>query len=407
VVLENDLKILIVTPVYPFPEYRDGTRKILTNILRYLALTFQFDILTFYQSEDEPFFFHEDKYPVTYYKIFQRPLTKLIALLRWSISRYPFNPNKYATKYHSVATNLNQNGHQYDVIHFATPFLAPVIGLLKPNLQKKTILFPHDAMSLLTQRRLQWESSWLTKRSLLLDYRKTVAFEKKYYPLAQKTVFVSEVDASFIQNLNSNIKVSWISNGVDTGYFQPQESDVEKNSIIFTGNLDYAPNADAAIFLTELLFPLLKRKLPGIKLYVVGNHPQERLLKHHNGKDIIITGFVNDLREYLAKAALFLSPLRYGSGLKNKILEAMAMEKAVVGSPVSLEGISGLEQQKNMLIMDGLNPEQWVETISRMLPDNNTLKRIGKEARQLMVEQYSWDKICQSYQRLYEDCAAH
>jgi glycosyltransferase involved in cell wall biosynthesis len=85
----------------------------------------------------------------------------------------------------------------------------------------------------------------------------------------------------------------------------------------------------------------------------------------------------------------------------------MAMEKAVVGSPVSLEGISGLEQQKNMLIMDGLNPEQWVETISRMLPDNNTLKRIGKEARQLMVEQYSWDKICQSYQRLYEDCAAH
>jgi glycosyltransferase involved in cell wall biosynthesis len=405
--LKAGLKILIVTPIYPFPEYRDGTRKILTNILKYLASTFQFDILTFYQSEDEEFFFHENKYPVTYHKIFQRSPAKLIALLKWSISRYPFNPNKYAAKYHTVAIRLNQSGHQYDVIHFATPFLAPVIGLLKPDLQKKIILFPHDSMSLLTQRRLQWETSWLMKLSLPLEYQKTEAFEKKYYPLAQKTIFVSEVDAAFIQHLNRDIIVSWISNGVDTSYFQPGEAPVEKNSIIFTGNLDYAPNADAAIFLTEILYPRLKGRIPRIKLYVVGNHPQERLLKHHNGRDIFITGFVDDLREYLVKAALFVSPLRYGSGLKNKILEAMAMEKAVVGSPVSLEGISGLEQRKNMLIMDGLNPEQWVDTISGALLDTNTLKRIGKAARQLMVEQYSWDKICQSYQRLYEDCASH
>lgn len=84
----------------------------------------------------------------------------------------------------------------------------------------------------------------------------------------------------------------------------------------------------------------------------------------------------------------------------------MAMEKAVIASPVSLEGIRGLIHRQNILIMDGLDSGQWVHTISGVLPDKDTLINIGKAARQLMVEQYAWDKICQSYQRIYEDCAS-
>lgn len=400
------LKILIVTPIYPFPEYRDGTRKILTNILKHLSSKFQFEILTLYQSEDEKFFSFENHYPTVYHKIHYRVPTKVKSLLKWSISRYPFNPNKYAATYHTIANRVNQIGQRFNVIHFATPFLAPVIELLQPALQKKALLFCHDAMSLLTQRRWQWERSRLTKLSLFLDYQKTVAFEKKYYLLPRKTIFVSEVDAQFIRSLNRDIQVSWIPNGVDVGYFHPREESVEQNSMIFTGNLDYAPNADAALFLTEVLFPRLKEKIIGLTLYIVGNHPPKKLLKHHNGRDIIITGFVDDVRDYLAKAALFVSPLRYGSGMKNKILEAMAMEKAVIGSPVSLEGIRGLIHRQNILIMDGLDSGQWVHTISKVLPDKDTLINIGKAARQLMVEQYAWDKICQSYQRIYEDCAS-
>lgn len=398
-------KILIVTPIYPFPEYRDGTRKILTNILKYLSSKFQFEILTLYRSEDEKFFFFENQYPATYHRIFYQAPSKVKALLKWSISRYPFNPNKFASTYYTIANHVNQIGQRFSVIHFATPFLAPVIGLLQPKLQKKVILFCHDAMSLLTHRRLQWETSRLTKLSLILDYQKTAAFEKKYYLLPRKTIFVSEVDAQFIQSLNQDIQVSWIPNGVDVDYFQPREKNLEKNSIIFTGNLDYAPNADAAIFLTEVLFPSLKKKIAEITLYIVGNHPSQKLSRHHNGRDIIITGFVDDVRDYLARATLFVSPLRYGSGMKNKILEAMAMGKAVVGSPVSLEGISGLQHRKNILIMDRLDPELWVHTIHEVLPDRDALKNIGFAARQLMVQQYSWNKICQSYQRVYEDCA--
>jgi len=400
------LKILIVTPIYPFPEYRDGTRKILTNILKHLSSKFQFEILTLYQSEDEKFFSFENQYSAVYHKIFYRVPTKAKALLKWSISRYPFNPNKFASAYQTIANRVNQIGQRFNVIHFATPFLAPVIELLQPTLQKKAILFCHDAMSLLTHRRWQWERSRLTKLSLFLDYQKIKAFEKKFYRLPRKTIFVSEVDAQFIWSLHRDIQVSWIPNGVDVGYFHPQEENVGENSIIFTGNLDYAPNADAALFLTEVLYPRLKEKIADMTLYVVGNHPSKKLLSYHNGRDIIITGFVDDVRVYLAKATLFVSPLRYGSGLKNKILEAMAMEKAVIGSPVSVEGISGLKHRQNILIMDGLNIEQWVHTISEVLPDKNTLKKIGKAARQLMVEQYAWDKICQSYQRVYEDCAS-
>ncbi len=159
--------------------------------------------------------------------------------------------------------------------------------------------------------------------------------------------------------------------------------------------------------MSKEIYPLLKKKITGIKLYVVGNHPQKPLLRYHDGRDIIITGFMEDVREYLARAALFVSPLRFGSGLKNKILEAMAMGKAVVGSQVSAEGIDGLQHRKNILIIDNLNPEPWVDTITEVLSDNDALRNIGTAARQLMVQQYAWDKICQAYQRIYEDCASH
>ncbi len=144
------LKILMVTPIYPFPEYRDGTRKILTNLLKHLSSKFQFEILTLYQSADEHFFSFENHYSAVYHKIPYQLPTKAMALLKWSFRRYPFNPNKFSAMYRIIANYVNQIGPQCHVIHFATPFLAPVIEWLPPILQKKTILFPGDAMSLLT-----------------------------------------------------------------------------------------------------------------------------------------------------------------------------------------------------------------------------------------------------------------
>ncbi len=393
--------------MYPFPENRDGTRKIIVNLLRHLPSSSRPDVLTLYQEEDREYFPHQNQFDSQFLKFQYRTRHKFFTLLRWGFSAYPFNAVKFSSCYTFLARELNQIGKNYTGIHLETPFLAPVIEKLLPEIRSRVILFPHDSLSLLTLRRIGVEKSWLIKSALRIDYPKIRNFESRYYPQAVKTVFVSEVDARYAQGLHSDLQAAWIPNGVDTDYFRPLQSESEIHSLVFTGNMDYAPNADAALFFLDQVFPRLRQIHKQIRLYIVGRNPVPKLTKYHNGENIIITGFVEDVREYIDKSALFISPLRFGSGMKNKILEAMAMEKPVVASPVSRDGIEGLEHRKNIVKMEDLNPVTWAETISRLLRNVKLQDSIGKKGRELVCAQYSWPKICGLYHKLYEDCLSH
>ena len=130
-----------------------------------------------------------------------------------------------------------------------------------------------------------------------------------------------------------------ITNGVDMEYFSPGSMPPDAGKIVFTGVMDYAPDEDAALYFGREVFPLVRAQRPHAQFWIVGSNPSPAVRALSSSAGIHVTGKVDDIRPHMRSAAVFVSPLRVGSGVKNKILAAMAMEKATVATPLSIDGL--------------------------------------------------------------------
>lgn len=386
-------KVLIVASSFPYPEYKDGLAKINYNLL-IRNQNYKADLLCI---EDTKII------PIDGVKIYSIPKIKKMdrfkLLLKWLISDKPFGVIQYEQYIDLVAKKLQSLISEYDVIHISSPFFAPLIDSFSDELEKKTIIFPIDSLSLFTQRRVKNEKSFLRLLAYRFDFFKSKRFESHYYEKYKKVVFVSDVDANYVKSLNQNIDVGFIPNGVDAEFFKRDDAiEIEKNSLIFTGDMAYGPNEDAALFLIEEIYPLVKKEID-IKLYLVGQRATEKIKKHQS-KDIVITGFVDDIREYIDKASLYISPLRYGSGIKNKVLEAMSMSKIVIGTDVSFDAID-VENNLNCIKVSH-DAKEIATTIIDVLKNIDNYKNIELNGRKKIEEKYSWDRVASAYGELYE-----
>lgn len=387
-------KVLIVSSSFPYPEYKDGLAKINYNLL-IRSFNYKADLLCIEDTKIVP---------IKDIKIFSIPLLKQLnkfkLLSKWLLTFKPFNVIKYEHYLQHLAQQLNEIHQNYDVLHVSSPFFAPLIEFVSKDIQEKMILFPIDSLSLFTQRRIQKEKQFIKKLAFRFDLFKCMKFESEYYQKYNKVVFVSDVDSEYVKKLNQNINTHFIPNGVDIDFFKKNdEREIEHNSLIFTGDMAYGPNEDAALFLIEEIYPLVKKELD-IKLYIVGQRPTEKIKKYQS-QDIIITGFVDDIRTYIDKASVYISPLRYGSGIKNKVLEAMSMSKIVIGTDVSFDAIN-VEDKKNIIKISH-EPQEIASKIVEILKNIDEYKNIEINARKTIKDQYSWDGVSLQYGELYEN----
>ncbi len=194
-----------------------------------------------------------------------------------------------------------------------------------------------------------------------------------------------------------------IPNGVDLEFFRRDPGvAVEPDSLVFTGDMGYEPNRDAALFFVDEVLPLVQARV-AVRVYLVGKGAGAEL-KSRAGENVVVTGFVDDVRPYLDRAALYVAPLRFGSGIKNKVLEAMAMEKAVVGTALSFDGIAvsdGVECLKS-----GESSQELADKIVALLADPGLRAQMGARARATVERQYSWESVCAEYARLYQSISA-
>ena len=394
------VKVLIVTPFYPLPENQNGVNKIIFHLLKNNPY-YNADVLTLFTEEDMKFFDQEKVFNSKFFKVKANYFDKKILILKWIFSKYPFNVVKQQLNFDGIKQEIIKLHYNYDVIHIATPFLFPILNELDKEILKKVVLFPIDSFTYFTKNRLN-SSKIFNKIPFYVDYIKWKDLEKNIYKkFPNKVFFVSDKDSNYVNNFDKNIKTSFIPNGVDIDYFKKLNNKFEKNSIIFTGNMSYAPNKDAVKFLLFEILPLVKKQIPDIKVFIVGLNADKEF-KDINMKNVIIKGYVEDIREWINKAEIFVSPLRFGSGIKNKVLEAMAMEKVVIGTDISFEGINGKE---NVYIKASLDPKDFANKIIEVL--KNKPLEIEKNARRLIEENYSWDFIRKKYGEVYENCISN
>jgi glycosyltransferase involved in cell wall biosynthesis len=232
----------------------------------------------------------------------------------------------------------------------------------------------------------------------LLNYRAARAYERFMFTPYRRTVVVSEADRDELRGINPSLNIDVIPNGVDLRYFTPDNRETrEPYTLLFTGNYEYAPNVDAALRLAREVLPAVQARIPEARLWLVGNAPPPELLALANDS-ITVTGRVPDVRPYLARASVFVSALCFGAGIKNKVLEALAMGCPVIATPLSVDGIEARDGQE--VVIAGL--DALPETVIRLLNDAPLRRTLSANGRALIESRYSWARVAEMYERLYQ-----
>lgn len=237
-----------------------------------------------------------------------------------------------------------------------------------------------------------WPLNWLYRREsrLLLEY------ERKIAKAFDASAFVSETESDFFKQLapETAAKVTYFNNGVDAEYFSPENINTnpyqsDTDTLVFTGVMDYWANIDAVEWFAHNIFTLIRTQLPSVEFYIVGSKPTARVTALSALPGITVTGSVEDIRPYIAHAALVVVPLRIARGIQNKVLEAMAMEKTVIASPQAAEGIRAIHSQE-LFVED--KEQNFADRIIAQIKNGPNMK-IGSAARTRILKDYSWRKI--------------
>ncbi len=233
-------------------------------------------------------------------------------------------------------------------------------------------------------------------RFAIADYRHYRAFE--YF------MVVSSEARQYILKRYPEKKVLVTPNGIDTP--EPKEVEIQENSIIYTGDMSFFPNIDAVKYFVKDIFPKVKQKIKDAKFYIVGINPvQEVRDLAENDSSIVVTGYVDDVREYLYKSKVYVCPLRSGSGIRTKVLEVFSCKKPVVITPMALEGITA-QHNKEVMIAD--DPKDFAQHVIALLEDDNLRVNLGEKAYDLVVNEYNWHKISEDvkdyYIKMKENC---
>jgi hypothetical protein len=217
-------------------------------------------------------------------------------------------------------------------------------------------------------------------------------FQRTQLRRAALNILASEEDARVARWVCRQVPAIAIPNGVDTGFFAPMQGvPAEPDSIAFEGSMRFGPNVDAAMYLCREIFPLIKARRPSAKLWLIGRDPAPAV-RALACESIIVTGTVPDVRPYLARAAVFVCPLRQGGGIRNKILQAWAMEKAVVATSRSLGGLPARDGF-NLMIRD--SAAEFAVATDSLLADAPRRLLLGSNARTTVTSGYGWSAQAQ------------
>jgi glycosyltransferase involved in cell wall biosynthesis len=243
----------------------------------------------------------------------------------------------------------------------------------------------------------------LRRRFLAQEVDRVRRFVQTDYPAFDRIVVVSESDRDALAELSNRLRVVVIPNGVDYNYFAPDGSRPEIGTVAFHGTLDWPPNVTAARYLAERIWPRVLEREAGARLLLVGRNPTAKVEALARTPSITVTGAVSDVRPWLRRAAVYACPMISGAGIKNKLLEAMALRLACVATSRALSGLKATPQ-RNLLVAD--DEEEFAAAIVSLIRGEERRAVLGRSGREYVCTAHSWAQVAQEYTAVYEDISA-
>ncbi len=295
------------------------------------------------------------------------------------------------------AINRNCAMQHYDVVLYESVLIAEyrlprsiAVIIDQHNLEFEIRLRTFQQEKRLARKWYNWFEGHLLKRIEIERCRR-----------ANALLVTSERERIVLQELLPASTIHVVPNGVDTVVFRPFPTAQEvPNRVVFTGAMDYYPNVNAACHFARHCWPHIKANIPDATWQIVGKHPQPEVVKLAFLPGVEVTGTVPDTRPYLASASVAIAPLYIGSGTRLKILEAFAMQKAVVSTHLGCEGLT-VDTNRHLLIED--EPAAFAEAVIHLLRQQQHRRELGEAGRALVELIYSWDRCGQPLISLLHD----
>jgi polysaccharide biosynthesis protein PslH len=213
---------------------------------------------------------------------------------------------------------------------------------------------------------------------------------------------VAEADARMLRALAPNVPVHVVPNGVDAEYFAPQALEERPNSVIFFGAMSFPPNVTAVLHFYQNILPIIRQEIPDAEFIIAGRDPAPAIQQLKDQPGVIITGLVDDLRPWLAQASIMICPMVMGSGIKNKVLEAMAMARPVVSTSLGVEALE-VKDRSEVWIAD--DPAAFARAVVELLRCADKRYQLGQSGRDFVLRRYTWEVCAAKYDALYTTIA--
>jgi len=394
------MKILMLTPYLPYPPASGGQIRSL-NLLKYLSKRHEITLVCLYKNnEDKKYLFHLLPYCKSIYlcKRAEKPW-QLKNIFKAIFSSYPF----------LIVRNFSQDADKilkklvkeesYDVIHAETFYIMPHLPESKIPfvLVEQTIefkVYQHFLRSL----------PFFLRPLLNIDIDKLKQWERYYWKKAQVVGTVSIADADVISSLEKSIKPVVIPNGAGDEMFVKKLSvkNIDKPTLLFVGSFYWLQNTEAAIYILEKIYPLLKEKIPNVHLIIAGQNAKNKIPNtQREGVEIIDIAPEDSktIKKLYRDATLFIAPIFGPGGTRLKILAAMASGLPIISTATGVEGLN-VSHKNEVLIAN--SEDEFVSMIYRVLSDKKLYERLRKNAYNLAKKQYSWQAISRKLEVIYK-----
>lgn len=390
------MKILIITPRIPYPPYRGDKLKIY-NISRVLSKNNEVTILTFQRNSKQVSEINSLKkigvnvvvVKLTIFESLARSFFNIFTSLPFQVAWY--QSSRMKKKIAQLIT-----AEKYDIEYYHLVRSAQYLQEKKSGYSVLRLLDFTDAVSLYLTRLASAEKNFVKKIFINIEQSRIKNYEK----IAEKfhTLFIcSPVDKKFLEDSGLNVNINILNNGIDTSYFNSVETEYENNRIIFTGNMPYYANYDAAIYFCKDIFPIILSRNSKAKFYIVGQYPPRRI-KNLGNNNTVVTGFVENIKEEYLKSTVNVAPMRFGAGTLNKVIESIALGVPIVASPIAVQGLPEV-LKKYILISD--NPAGFAENILNVLSDPVSYREKMKEGQKIITETLSWEKLVADFESYF------
>jgi glycosyltransferase involved in cell wall biosynthesis len=319
-----------------------------------------------------------------------------VSAFRNLFSPLPFVAQKYNVrsmreKIREVVASENIDLVHVDLLHLSV-YLAEFAEIPK-------IVANHNVESVRIYRWFEAEQNLLKRVYLHQQWLKLRSFEQSCMERFDSCIVVSEKDKESLEAMGIRSRMFVVPNGTDTKYFRPSEKKPEVDRVLWLGHMDVHTNRDAVLYFWREIFPVLRKRHPAVRMEFVGTSPPEEIVDAAKNDDRVETsGFVDDIRPHMEMASAVVVPIRIGSGTRVKILDAMALGKAIVSTSVGCEGIQ-VTDGEDIFIAD--DPEGFAEKIVTLLKNDRIRITLEKNARRLALT-YDWSLGSVEQERAYE-----